>query len=78
MHTLLEGLIIGFCIAAPVGPIGLLCIRRSIAEGRLAGFVTGLGAATADACYGTIAVLGLASGALIVAFGLWQFAPEIW
>lgn len=49
----------GFCIAAPVGPIGLLCIRRSIMEGRLAGFISGLGAATADGVCGLIAVSGL-------------------
>lgn len=46
-------------IAAPVGPIGILCIRRTLAEGRRAGFVTGLGAATADALYGAIAAFGL-------------------
>ena len=54
-----RGLAIGFAIAAPVGAIGLLCIRRTLAEGRLAGFVSGLGAATADAFYGGIAALGL-------------------
>jgi threonine/homoserine/homoserine lactone efflux protein len=52
-------LVIGFSIAAPVGPIGVLCIRRSLAEGWLAGLLTGLGAATADACYGAIAGFGL-------------------
>ena len=52
-------LLIGFSIAAPVGPIGVLCIRRTLANGRLTGFVSGLGAATADACYGSIAALGL-------------------
>jgi threonine/homoserine/homoserine lactone efflux protein len=46
---ILKGLVIGFSIAAPVGPIGLLCIRRSMAEGQRVGLVTGLGAATADA-----------------------------
>lgn len=56
---LLKGLILGFSIAAPVGPIGLLCIQRTLQRGRLAGFVSGLGAATADACYGLIAALGL-------------------
>jgi threonine/homoserine/homoserine lactone efflux protein len=56
---LLRGLIIGFSIAAPVGPIGVLCIRRTLAEGRLSGFVTGLGVATADAIYGAIAAFGL-------------------
>jgi len=55
----LQGLIIGVSIAAPVGPIGLLCIRRSLNEGRLAGFVSGLGAATADALYGVVAALGV-------------------
>jgi threonine/homoserine/homoserine lactone efflux protein len=54
-----KGLAIGFAIAAPVGPIGLLCIRRTLANGRLAGFVSGMGAATADACYGAVAALGL-------------------
>lgn len=55
----LKGLLIGFSIAAPVGPIGVLCIRRSIAEGRWSGFVSGLGAASADALYGAVAALGL-------------------
>jgi threonine/homoserine/homoserine lactone efflux protein len=56
---LFKGLAIGFAIAAPVGPIGVLCIRRTFAEGRVAGFVTGLGAATADAFYGAVAGFGL-------------------
>ena len=55
----LRGLVIGFTIAAPVGPIGILCIRRTLAEGRIAGFVSGLGAASADAIYGCIAGFGL-------------------
>jgi threonine/homoserine/homoserine lactone efflux protein len=54
-----RGLLIGFAIAAPVGAIGLLCIRRTLADGRLAGFVSGLGAATADALYGAVAALGV-------------------
>lgn len=56
---LAKGLLIGLAIAAPVGPIGVLCIRRTFAEGRLAGFVTGLGAATADGFYGAVAGFGL-------------------
>ncbi|MGH8482290.1 MAG: LysE family transporter, partial [Nevskiaceae bacterium] len=56
---LLKGIAIGFAIAAPVGPIGVLCIRRTFAEGRAAGFATGLGAATADAMYGAVAGFGL-------------------
>ena len=49
----------GFSIAAPVGPIGVLCIRRTLANGFRSGLVSGLGAATADAIYGTIAAAGL-------------------
>ena len=56
---LLKGIAIGFAIAAPVGPIGVLCIRRTFAEGRVSGFVTGMGAATADAFYGAVAGFGL-------------------
>jgi threonine/homoserine/homoserine lactone efflux protein len=55
----LRGLAIGFSIAAPVGPIGILCIRRTLAEGRASGFLSGLGAATADALYGCVAGFGL-------------------
>jgi threonine/homoserine/homoserine lactone efflux protein len=55
-----KGLIFGFSIAAPVGPIGILCIRRSLADGWTAGLLTGFGAATADACYGCVAGFGLA------------------
>lgn len=55
---LIKGIIIGFSIAAPVGPIGVLCIRRTLTEGRLSGFLSGIGAATADATYGMIASFG--------------------
>ncbi|MDQ2104551.1 LysE family translocator [Azospirillum isscasi] len=60
LPALLKGLIIGFSIAAPVGPIGLLCIRRTLADGPAPGFVSGLGAASADAVYGAIAGFGVA------------------
>ena len=56
---LLKGAIIGFSIAAPVGAIGVLVIRRTLTEGRAAGLISGLGAATADAIYGSIAGFGL-------------------
>lgn len=59
MELFLQGLILGFSIAAPVGPIGVLCIRRTLADGRLSGLASGLGAATADAIYGSIAAFGL-------------------
>jgi len=55
----IKGFVLGFSIAAPVGPIGILCIRRTIAKGRMSGFVSGLGAATADGLYGSVAALGL-------------------
>jgi threonine/homoserine/homoserine lactone efflux protein len=58
-NFLFKGLLIGFSIAAPVGPIGVLCIRRSLAEGRQVGLATGLGAAAADAAYGAVASFGL-------------------
>lgn len=56
-----KGLALGLAIAAPVGPIGLLCIRRTLAAGPALGFATGLGAATADAAYGAVAGFGLAA-----------------
>jgi threonine/homoserine/homoserine lactone efflux protein len=54
-----RGVLLGFTIAAAVGPISLLCIRRTLAEGRLVGIVSGLGVATADATYGAVAAFGL-------------------
>lgn len=59
LNFFLRGLVLGFSIAAPVGPIGVLCIRRTLADGRAVGLASGLGAATADALYGAIAGLGL-------------------
>jgi threonine/homoserine/homoserine lactone efflux protein len=56
---LLKGMGIGFSIAAPVGPIGVLCIRRTWSNGWASGLISGLGAATADAIYGSIAGFGL-------------------
>jgi threonine/homoserine/homoserine lactone efflux protein len=68
----LKGMAIGFSIAAPVGPIGVLCIRRSLAEGAWVGFSTGLGAATADAAYGCVAGFGLSAiSSFLIAQQLW-------
>lgn len=80
------GLLFGLALAMPVGPIGLLCIRRSLQDGFPVGFATGLGAAVADAGYGAVAafgltavsafllswqsVLGLAGGGLLLWLGL--------
>jgi len=58
-NLLIKGVIIGFSIAAPVGPIGVLVTRRTLASGRIAGLLSGLGAATADGLYGAVAAFGL-------------------
>ena len=55
----LEGIVVGAVIAVPVGPVGILCLRRTIFEGRLSGLTSGLGAATADALFGVVAAFGL-------------------
>ncbi len=54
-----RGFLMGLAVAAPVGPIGLLCIQRTLQDGRIYGLATGLGAATADALYGLVAAFGL-------------------
>ncbi len=59
LGTLVRGFIVGFSIAAAVGPISLLCVRKTLAHGRLAGFVCGMGAATADGLYGCVAAFSL-------------------
>jgi len=59
LRHLLPAVLIGFSIAAPVGPIGVLCIRRTLLQGRAHGLFSGLGAATADAVYGAVAAFGL-------------------
>jgi threonine/homoserine/homoserine lactone efflux protein len=69
---LLKGLTIGFSIAAPVGPIGLLCIRRAMADGARAGFICGLGAASADALY------ALVGGFAMTAVARWLVAEKHW
>lgn len=55
----IRGLVIGFAVAAPVGPIGMLVINRTLTEGRLSGLATGLGAAVADTLYGCVGAFGL-------------------
>jgi len=66
MLFLLKGIALGFSIAAPVGPIGLLCIRRTLANGMGSGFMSGLGAATADAIYGFIAAFGISAVSILL------------
>jgi threonine/homoserine/homoserine lactone efflux protein len=85
--VLYRGLVLGLMIAAPVGPIGLMCIRRTIQSGLIVGFITGMGAAFADAIFGAIAAFGVAAildfiseydiyirifGGLIILFGAYH------
>ena len=67
MSLFVQGLIVGFCLAAPVGPIAALCVQRTIARSWKAGIVSGLGAAAADGLYGAVAAFGasIISGFLI-------------
>jgi len=55
----LKGIVIGFLISTPVGPIAVLCMQRTLKGGRIHGVVSGLGAATADAVYGFFAASSL-------------------
>ena len=55
----LKGILIGFAMAVPVGPIGIMCIRRTLTDGRLRGLMIGLGTATADLLYACVAAFGL-------------------
>ncbi len=57
--SFLKGLAFGFLLAATVGPLWILCFRRTLAHGRLFGFVSGMGVATADALFGFVAAFGL-------------------
>jgi threonine/homoserine/homoserine lactone efflux protein len=59
IHLFLQGVIMGFVVAVPVGPLGLLCINRALSMGPLSGLYSGFGVATADALAAGIAALGL-------------------
>jgi len=59
VHLFIQGILIGFVIAVPVGPLGLLCINRALAMGALCGLFSGLGVASADALAAGIAALGI-------------------
>jgi len=58
MSLFVKGMIVGFCLAAPVGPIAAICVQRTIAKRWISGVVSGLGAAAADAVYGAVAAFG--------------------
>ncbi len=68
----LKGLVFGFLLAATVGPLWILCFRRTLAHGRLVGFVSGMGVATADALYALVAAFGL------TAVSNFLLAQEFW
>ena len=55
----IQGILIGLFVSIPMGPIGVLCLQRTLQQGRLSGFISGLGAATADTVFASIAGLGL-------------------
>ncbi len=87
LGVLYRGLLMGLMIAAPVGPVGIMCIRRTMRKGLLIGFISGFGAAFADAFFGAIAAFGVAAimdwikeythsihivGGLLLLFGAWH------
>ncbi len=59
LFFILKGISIGFSIAAPIGPIGVLCIRRTLQKGKASGFISGLGASSASFLYGVTLIFGL-------------------
>lgn len=59
MHEFLSGILVGLALAAPVGPVGIICIRLALTQGRWPATAAGLGAATADALFGAVSGLGL-------------------
>jgi threonine/homoserine/homoserine lactone efflux protein len=85
----LQGMLVGISLAAPVGPIALVCIQRALSAGRWHGIASGLGVATADAFYAAITVFGitllsgfllewqwffrLTGGVILIGVGLWIF-----
>ena len=67
--SLFAGLLVGFSIAVPIGPLGLLCIQRTLVSGMRAGVSTGLGGATVNVLYGALILFGLDSLAPLMAGG---------
>jgi threonine/homoserine/homoserine lactone efflux protein len=72
MIFFLKGLAFGFVLAATVGPMWVLCFRRTVIQGPLAGFVSGMGIAVADGLYGAVAAFGLtAVSGLLLRYSFW-------
>ena len=59
LDVLIKGFIVGVVVSAPMGPVGVLCIQRTLNKGRWYGFVTGLGAAFSDIIYALITGYGM-------------------
>ncbi|MFC1480133.1 LysE family translocator [Candidatus Omnitrophota bacterium] len=76
---LLKGMLVGFAITAPIGPVGVLCINRTLSGGRMSGFFTGLGAVTADGFYSVVAAYGITTiSAFLTGHQVWfRFAGGI-
>lgn len=68
----INGFLFGLVLAAPVGPVGVLCVQRTLSEGRMHGVLSGLGAAFGDALYGAIAAFGIS------AIQLWIADHQAW
>jgi threonine/homoserine/homoserine lactone efflux protein len=62
----LKGIVIGFVMAVPIGPIGIMCIRKTLTEGQLRGLIIGLGAASADLLYSCIAAFGFTAVSSVI------------
>ena len=92
IETLIKGIIIGLSISVPLGPIGMLCIQRTLNHGRKYGFITGLGATTSDLLYSVVTlfflsfvigfideyrfILQLIGSLIIIGFGVWIFSSN--
>ncbi|MFA7418055.1 MAG: LysE family transporter [Melioribacteraceae bacterium] len=68
----LKGILIGFAMAIPLGPIGVMCIRKTLTDGKIYAMVIGLGAATADMLYGSVAAFGLTIiSSTLISYKIW-------
>src|SRR5690554_541519 len=59
IEVIYKGIIIGIIVSAPMGPIGILCVQRTLSKGRMHGFVTGMGAMFSDLIYASITLIGM-------------------
>jgi len=60
-YIFIQGIVFGFLLALPVGPVGVLCVQRTLSQGRMHGLISGLGAAFGDALYGAVAAFGISA-----------------